>query len=292
MSDDKIQNPPSTIASALETEAVKVLSKVLGSAMEGVFSSFGDLYSGAIGIYVQEWKTKKLIHGLERTHEFLKQKNVKPEFYKHLPMGVALQIFDNISSNDDDDISILWAKLLANSLDPNTDVNPSNDIITLIKAFTPLDAMVMEFIQFHQNIILSANNINIPPANNTSREKIKNKIMLKYSHIAKHNNDDILCSINHLTSLGLIFAPIDPIQMSPPHLYHNLSTGSQSLVISEVRLSDSIQKITEKLVKMNRADGYPLINIKINPFHINYIPTPLGMRFLTAIETKDTEHSE
>ena len=123
----------------------------------------------------------------------------RPVTIQSLPTNFSLQILEEGSMEEDDELQDVWARLLANACDPAARVSPRRSHITMIKEMTPLDAMVFEAIY------------SVPPDDGTKKAILTYELPERASDATGANLDllpkpkqEVVVSISNLERIGAV----------------------------------------------------------------------------------------
>lgn len=137
--------------SELEKEAAKVAGAVIGRTASGMMDTVSDIFGGFIGDAIREWRTRNLVSRLARTAEMLKAKGVSLDKVKALPMGEAYAMFEEASKQDDPTVAEMWSALLANAMDPASDVKVDPAFVATLRIMGPIEAKVLRLVRDCKN---------------------------------------------------------------------------------------------------------------------------------------------
>jgi len=130
-------------ASKFGTQAVKTTEKIL-SFVSKVIKDSAEITSGIIGDRLRLFRWERQVaysdkvNGLLSARGIIEAKAVLPKF--------ALPMIENASLEDDDNLQSLWAKLMANAMDPKSQVSLQMSFIDILKNLTILDAKILHTI--------------------------------------------------------------------------------------------------------------------------------------------------
>lgn len=151
MSDEELENQIDLSTTGdLATDAALKVAKAAGRGfLQGITESSRDVWGGLLGDRIGQWKLRNLINSLERTARLFEAKGIPIENAKHLPNGELLLIFEGMSKSDDDELSSLWARLLANDMTSSEATNSkmcasileqmSSDVAVLFQQLTLIE---------------------------------------------------------------------------------------------------------------------------------------------------------
>src|SRR5260370_35198248 len=189
-----MSDPATATAKAAEEAA-----KTGGKALEIVHDTggylarvFGDLPADVVGLagdWVHERRIQLRDKWSRRTQQILRERDVQEVI--ELSPNVAAALVSGAQEEGRDELMELWARLLANAMDPNMN-SVRNSFIEAVKTMDPMDAVML----------------NLMHTNGYRRVGIETKT----DEIARHSlvsqlqttDDDAIISLDHLDSLGLL----------------------------------------------------------------------------------------
>lgn len=119
-------------------EATDTIKEVAGFAYEGL-----SLVFPALPGWVAERRAKCLVEVLIKTQDILSKANLKEEQLRHCSLKLGVPIIENASLEEEPSLQELWARLLANALNPNFDDEIRPLFADVIKQLSSFDAMVL-----------------------------------------------------------------------------------------------------------------------------------------------------
>jgi hypothetical protein len=195
-------DPASTQAVAKAAEAT---AKTAGQVAELVHDTggylsrvFGNVPEDIVGVCGGDWLHERRIRNRERlrrrTEQVLQERDVQEVI--ELSPNVAVSLIAGAQEEGREELMELWARLLANAMDPNLN-SVRRSFIDGVKKMDPLDAVVLRYI--HQSKINSVRSTGAPePLSNLSAgtEDVSSAIGCR--------NDEVEVSIRHLEDLSFI----------------------------------------------------------------------------------------
>ncbi len=127
-------------ASKFGTKALDTTEK-LASFVAKVFKEPIRDAVGIIGDKLKFMRWERQVRLADRVNEILSQRAVIET--RAVPLKLALPILENASLEDNNELQDLWAKLLANSMDPNFKEEIRLAFLEIIKSLNPLDVRVL-----------------------------------------------------------------------------------------------------------------------------------------------------
>lgn len=132
------------------TEGLKLGTKALetGEKLAGFLSRlFGTAAEDVVGVVGGDWLRHVRICNASklaaRTEEILKQRGIA---HKTQPMSpsIAIPLLEAAQDETRDELCELWARMLANGMDPERSSVIRRSIITVVKEFEPLEAIILQ----------------------------------------------------------------------------------------------------------------------------------------------------
>lgn len=112
------------------------LSKVFGTLPEDVVGVVG-------GDWLRQVRIRNAARYAQRTEEILKERGISGST-EPLSPNVAISILEAAQDETREELIEMWARLLANGMDPKRRHLVRQSIINVVKGFDPLDAVVLE----------------------------------------------------------------------------------------------------------------------------------------------------
>lgn len=127
-------------ASQFGTKALETTEK-LGTFVAKVFNEPIRDAVGIIGDRLRFMRWERQVRLADKVNEILSQRGTTET--RAVPPKLALPILENASLEDNDELQDLWAKLLANSMDPNFTEETRYAYLEIIKSLNPLDVRIL-----------------------------------------------------------------------------------------------------------------------------------------------------
>ena len=107
---------------------------------------FGTIPEDVIGVLGGDWLRQVRIRNFarlaQRTEEILRDRGIL-ESTEPVSPTIALPILEGAQAESREELQELWARLLANAMDPKRSNTVRKSIISVVKEFDPLDAFVL-----------------------------------------------------------------------------------------------------------------------------------------------------
>jgi Abortive infection alpha len=128
-------------------ETAKATGKVVDLVHDGfraVTPTVADAYGYLIGDRLTAARIRNLDAITRETDRILRERKVTDR--SATPEQIAIPLLEAAQAESRDELRNLWARLLANSMDPGRTGNVRPEFINLVKKLEPLDARMLEYI--------------------------------------------------------------------------------------------------------------------------------------------------
>jgi len=118
----------------------------IAEGTKGLVHRCADFMGSTVGELLRDevrllrWKNAHRV--LDRAERYLKERGVQGK--KTLPLGLAIRFMDDASLEEDPILQDLWARLLANAVNPNKEFDISKTHMALLSEMNGIDARVLE----------------------------------------------------------------------------------------------------------------------------------------------------
>jgi hypothetical protein len=168
-------------------ETAKAASNAIDLVREGsraISPAIGNIYGLLIGDKVSAARDRRLDELARNTKTILHDRDVKER--QELPEDIAIPLLEAAQGESREELKQLWARLLANAMDPKRAADVRPEFIETIRSFTPIDATILSFI--------------VGPADRSPPIISDAKI----SHGLNLRSTAVRTSINHLRKIGCL----------------------------------------------------------------------------------------
>ena len=193
--DDKAGVPSTQMDEAKQGVVVKLTDfaiAVFGDASK----NFGSLVADQIGY----WRLRNLLRISVKWEEELKAKGLSPrsENLRHLSFSEAFRITEAASLEEEDEIQLMWASLIAALHDPAENLDLKKYLIDILKSLEPPDAALI--------MVLHAWNgpWHMPSEGTSELSRIEKIRLLNEKYWMSYDQDTRSASIKNLFRLGCI----------------------------------------------------------------------------------------
>lgn len=175
-----VQRVAETTDSAIErvSQLVEYIGNVLDTTPHDAIGVLG-------GDFLKHWRVRNLAAMLEKTTRILRERGV--EHFQPISPNLAIPAFQAASDQGDETIQDLWASLMANAMDPNRDVSLKHMFIETLRAFHPIDAVILD------------RHVSMGPHGKQNIGHVASEMKMRFN--------EILLSAQHLESLGCLARP-------------------------------------------------------------------------------------
>lgn len=296
--------PPDAIKPV--AEATRAVAETTGKALD-VVSGVGKFLDRIVGNALAEsgealtdqvrfWRKMRLLELDKRFEAACAARNLSPETMKPLSLGKTVQVLEAASVEEEDEVQLLWAELLANAVDPACGVTVKKVYVTLLKDFSPADAVLLELLsKLRSYRRLSANRTE--DIETTLRSAESRVAEYRQERWAKLSEADRAGAISNLRRLGCIvpnFARPPSVQRlltkvrvevglrRNPELVQIDARELQSLIVwmasslntvgggAGPNLPDSVEYHTEYGFRIGRIN-VPELNLELTPIGVDLV---------------------
>jgi hypothetical protein len=144
MSDDTAAAP---YEKAIE-ETAKATSNAVDLVREGgraIAPAIGEIYGLLIGDKLGAARKRRLDELARETKKILHDRHVKEQ--QELPEDIAIPLLEAAQSEPREELQNLWARLLANAMDPARSYNVRPEFIVIIRKLHPFDAKILTLLE-------------------------------------------------------------------------------------------------------------------------------------------------
>jgi hypothetical protein len=277
------------------------LVRRVGGYLGGVFGPASHELSLLFGEQMKFWRFKNAANILEKTEAIIRERGLRPDQIKALGFGEGLLLLDAASQEEDETVQALWARLMANSIDPVAVAKPEKVYIDLLKSISGREAVFLDLVD----------QIEQKGASFKSREAIdtfeKDMVARAESKWRKFTSDERAISLQNLVRLRCLsvrpspidahnlFARVPDTRPGSTGVMH-LGSGSRWAVVDPEKFNKVLQEIVERQMiasgmadfKQHSSYSIPMratfnyASRKIDLPEANFMLTPLGKGLMRA----------
>lgn len=122
-------------------EAAKATSKAL-DLIKAASPAIGDMYGLVIGDTIKHARSERLERMAAKANKKLSDRGVTDKV--ETPEQIAIPLLEAAQGESREELIDLWARLLANAMDPGRIADVRAEYIDILKKFEPLDARILD----------------------------------------------------------------------------------------------------------------------------------------------------
>jgi hypothetical protein len=164
-------------------ETAKATGKAIDFVRNDIAPAISNVYGLLIGDRLAAAREKNLDEISRRTKKILKDRDVKERIAA--PEQIAIPLLESAQGETRSDLQDLWARLLANAMDPKRSENVRPEFIETLRQLQPIDARILD-----EGVIAKSKKENIVVA------KLHEAMNLRYTAVS--------VSLANLEKLGCI----------------------------------------------------------------------------------------
>jgi hypothetical protein len=128
-------------------DAIEETAKTAGKALELVQAAapaIAEMYGFLIGDTIKHARAKRLERMAAKANKRLADRGVTEK--AETPENIGIPLLEAAQTESREEMIDLWARLLANAMDPNRVGDVRSEYIEIIRKFEPLDVRIMDYI--------------------------------------------------------------------------------------------------------------------------------------------------
>lgn len=268
-----------------------VLGKIFGESVEELGKAFGDK--------VRHWRLKNLLKMADEIESLRAAQRIPVESLNELPMGDAVRVIEAVSSEDDEDVQRLWAQLIVNSANPNSDVVIKKFYLDLLKSLAGPEVVLLRLLWECQK----RGTFRTPQEVKTFNEEMN---ALAERHWRKFPPEVRGAAVQNLMRLRCLTFRPQPVDASNllaalPREMQRSAGFSKWSAIDPDRFAKLLQQILDLVVAGTGATEYkktehiPLFSgfgyygVSITVVEMNHVLTALGQELVRACSIQESE---
>jgi hypothetical protein len=115
-----------------------------GGYLGGVFGPASHELSLLFGEQMRFWRFKNAVNILEKSQALIEARGLKPDQVKSLGFGEGLLLLEAASLEEDEEVQELWARLMANAVDPSAATKAEKVFVDLLKSISAREAVFLD----------------------------------------------------------------------------------------------------------------------------------------------------
>jgi hypothetical protein len=117
-----------------------------GTFLGGVFGPASQELGHLFGDQMKYWRFKNAVNILEKAQAYVEKRGLKPEQVKALRFGDGLLLLEASSLEEEETVQDLWARLMANAVDPSSPVRPEKMYIDILKSLSGREVVFLNLL--------------------------------------------------------------------------------------------------------------------------------------------------
>lgn len=163
-------------------------SRELGGFFGKVFGGGVQNLGGAFGDWAFFYRYKNALMLRDKVNALHTERGL--EEIMPIPLRLALPFIEKASEEDNEELQDMWARLLANANDKNSDVDMTKTFIDILASIEPLDAKIIDYIGIAQDNTLAELIQNIDASEEEIRLSISNLYRLSCFAILSYTTEE------------------------------------------------------------------------------------------------------
>lgn len=124
----------------------------VGNFLGGVFRPAATELGQLLGDQMRYWRFKNAVNIMTKAEEIAKERKLSSDQMKALSFGAGVRLLEAASQEDDESVQEMWARLIANSVDPNTEVSPEKMYIDVLKSFSGREVRFLDLLSQYETL--------------------------------------------------------------------------------------------------------------------------------------------
>lgn len=261
--------------SEFESELAKAGGQVVVDTAADARKALGTLFGDAaqemaklLGDNVRLWRFKNLLRIADEVSSIARDRGISRDQLKALPLGDALRVADAASQEDQPELQLLWARLIANATADPDKVGIQRAFVELLRTMSPAEAALLDLLWAIQKIATTPINEREHP--------VQNAVAMAEAGWRKFPEEVRWVSIQNLLRMRCIAIEVSGRQY--------FGGGEEAL-----GLRRAFSELSERLAAMSGVDeelGLPIYVHNLLP-EAKYLLTSLARALMAACEAGD-----
>jgi Abortive infection alpha len=188
----------------LGLDLVRRAGGFLGGVFEPASKELGHLF----GDQMKFWRFKNAVRILEKAQALVEARGLRPDQMKALGFGEGLLLLEAASMEEGDEVQELWARLMANAVDPSAATKAEKVYVDILKSVSAREAVFLDLMAQIEEKGHSFKSIEAIDAFGSEMSALAESKWRKYSE------DERAVSVQNLVRLRCITARPAPIDVS------------------------------------------------------------------------------
>lgn len=278
-----------------------------GRFLGGVFGPASKELGHLFGDQMKFWRFKNAVNILEKAQALMDARGLKPEQVRTLGFGEGLLLLEAASMEESDEVQTLWARLMANAVDPNAATKAEKVYVDILKSISAREAIFLDLMAQIEKKGHSFKSIEAIDAFGLEMSALAESAWRKYSE------EERVVSVQNLVRLRCITARPAPIDVS--NLFAALpqdrggrggvsfNFGGSWAAVDPNKFQKVLQELVERqmissgmidfkgssdfVLPVNTGSFFGRNGRKMNLPEANFMLTPLGKSLVRACRTDD-----
>lgn len=118
-----------------------------GTFLGGVFGPASQELGQMFSDQMKFWRFKNAVRILEKTQSIVDERGLKPEQLRRMGFGEGVLLLEAASMEEQETVQDLWARLLANAVDPKSSIRVEKIYIDLLKSLSSREVIFLELLE-------------------------------------------------------------------------------------------------------------------------------------------------
>ncbi|MGY4568401.1 MULTISPECIES: Abi-alpha family protein [Bradyrhizobium] len=115
-----------------------------GEFLNKVFEPAATELGQLLGVRMRYWQFKNAVNVMEKAQKLVTDKGLRPEQLRALGFGDAIRLLEGASKEEDETVQELWARLMANAVDPRQAVRPEKMFVEILKSLAGREVVFLD----------------------------------------------------------------------------------------------------------------------------------------------------
>jgi len=254
-----------------------------GTFLNGVFSPAAQELGHLFGEQMRFWRFRNGVRILEKAQALVEERGLKPEQIRALGFGEGLLLLETASLEEDDTVQAMWARLVANAVDPNCACKPEKVYVELLKSLSSKEVTFLDLLWK-----IEEGNLGFRSTADYNRHA---KLVSEAAdeRWRRFPSEDRSISIQNLVRLRCITFAAKPIDVRNLAAFvptdNRNPFGTKWAVVDPKKLENVIRKLSEQHLVATGLKDFPGTDRPMLPGALpeaSFVLTPLGKGLLRA----------
>ncbi|UTW50437.1 DUF4393 domain-containing protein [bacterium SCSIO 12827] len=140
-------------ASKAASEVANATTRAIKAAQDAggfLANVFGTVPEDAVGLLGGDWlkikRKERIAIMVEGTIKRLNERGVDQTSLRQISMAFGVPLLQHASLEEDELLSAMWANLLANAVDPSSNIEPNKNYVNLLNQLSPAEAVLLNLL--------------------------------------------------------------------------------------------------------------------------------------------------